>query len=60
MNLMCLQTHGKVAHINNAQNFLIEFYQVYQKLISSTCESMSYLLEKARCFCAKNLSNEEF
>ena len=42
------------------QNFLIEFYQVYQKVISPTCESIFYLFEKARYFCAKNLSIEEF
>ena len=42
------------------QNFLIEVCQVYQKVISPTCESIFYLFEKARYFCAKNLSIEEF
>ena len=41
-------------------NFLIEFYQVYQKVISPTCGSIFYLFEKARYFCAKNSSVEEF
>ena len=42
------------------QNFLIEFCQVYQKVISPTRKSIFYLLEKTRYFCVYNLSIEEF
>ena len=81
---MCLQTHGKVTYINNAQKQLLKKcywrelslkqisklapgcvykipkYQVYQNVISPTCESIFYLFEKAKYFYAKNLSIEEF
>ena len=54
------QTNYYITSCLCLQNFLIEFYQVYQKVISPKCESILYLFEKARHFCAKNISVQGF
>ena len=42
------------------KNFLMEFYQFYGKLFSSKRFDIFYLFKKAKNFCGKKVSIEEF
>ena len=42
------------------QNLLMEFYQVYEKLYHQYGTQFFLLYEKAKYFCGKKVSTEEF